>query len=155
MVLHNPNNWHWVNKDVSPWTKQWFQDNLSKLEARDGDVRVAISKVQSMDGDVDVSQRKGKVITIFDVKLVLEYTGKAPLSTYCVPWPLGSISQSSFFLSQAKLQELARSREPSPYPKSPTTPTLMTMWFVSAPARILSLFPHTVYKDPDSQLSPV
>jgi activator of HSP90 ATPase len=28
-----------------------------------------------MDGDVDVSQRKGKVITIFDVKLVLEYTG--------------------------------------------------------------------------------
>ncbi|EAQ85268.1 hypothetical protein CHGG_09282 [Chaetomium globosum CBS 148.51] len=28
-----------------------------------------------MDGDVDVAQRKGKVITIFDVKLTLEYTG--------------------------------------------------------------------------------
>jgi activator of HSP90 ATPase len=28
-----------------------------------------------MDGDVDVSQRKGKVITIFDVKLQLEYEG--------------------------------------------------------------------------------
>jgi len=27
-----------------------------------------------MDGDVDVSQRKGKVITIFDVKLKLEYS---------------------------------------------------------------------------------
>lgn len=33
----------------------------------------------SMDGDVDVSQRKGKVITIFDVRLQLEYTGKVPL----------------------------------------------------------------------------
>ena len=34
-----------------------------------------ISKITSMDGDVDVSQRKGKVITLFDVKLQLEYEG--------------------------------------------------------------------------------
>ncbi|KAI5467710.1 activator of Hsp90 ATPase [Mariannaea sp. PMI_226] len=78
MVLHNPNNWHWVNKDVSPWAKQWFVDNLATVEAENGDVKAKISKVQSMDGDVDVSQRKGKVITIFDVKLVLEYSGSAP-----------------------------------------------------------------------------
>ena len=77
MVLHNPNNWHWVNKDVSPWTRQWLDENLGKIEAKNGDVVAKISKVQSMDGDVDVSQRKGKVITIFDVKLVLEYTGKS------------------------------------------------------------------------------
>lgn len=76
MVLHNPNNWHWVNKDVSPWAKQWFDDNLLKLEVNKGDVSAKVSKVQSMDGDVDVSQRKGKVITIFDVKLVLEYSGR-------------------------------------------------------------------------------
>jgi len=78
MVLHNPNNWHWVNKDASPWARQWFDDNLTKLEAKEGDVTAKISKVISMDGDVDVAQRKGKVITIFDVKLTLEYTG-----TYC------------------------------------------------------------------------
>ncbi|KAL6866646.1 activator of Hsp90 ATPase [Trichoderma novae-zelandiae] len=75
MVLHNPNNWHWVNKDASAWTKDWFGETLTKLEAEDGDVKARITKVQSMSGDVDVSQRKGKVITIFDVKLVLEYTG--------------------------------------------------------------------------------
>ncbi|KAH7013438.1 activator of Hsp90 ATPase [Ilyonectria destructans] len=78
MVLHNPNNWHWVNKDVSEWAKTWFENNLLKVEAENGDVKVKISKIQSMDGDVDVSQRKGKVITIFDVKLVLEYSGSAP-----------------------------------------------------------------------------
>jgi activator of HSP90 ATPase len=76
MVLHNPNNWHWVNKDVSQWAKAWFEEKLLKLEAQDGDVKAKIGKVQSMDGDVDVSQRKGKVITIFDVKLVLEYSGE-------------------------------------------------------------------------------
>ncbi|KAK3316049.1 putative chaperone binding protein [Apodospora peruviana] len=75
MVLHNPNNWHWVNKDASPWARQWLEDNLTKIEAKEGDVTAKISKVISMDGDVDVAQRKGKVITIFDVKLTLEYSG--------------------------------------------------------------------------------
>ncbi|KAH6610618.1 hypothetical protein Trco_000638 [Trichoderma cornu-damae] len=75
MVLHNPNNWHWVNKDASAWAKEWFGENLTKLESENGDVKAKITKVQSMSGDVDVSQRKGKVITIFDVKLVLEYSG--------------------------------------------------------------------------------
>ncbi|UNI18215.1 Co-chaperone [Purpureocillium takamizusanense] len=78
MVLHNPNNWHWVNKDVSAWARTWFEENLTQIEAKNGDVEAKVSKIQSMDGDVDVSQRKGKVITIFDVKLVLEYTGSAP-----------------------------------------------------------------------------
>ncbi|KAK5987820.1 hypothetical protein PT974_11954 [Cladobotryum mycophilum] len=77
MALHNPNNWHWVNKDVSAWTKQWLQDHLTTLAAENSDVKAKITSVQSMDGDVDVSQRKGKVITIFDVKLVLEYSGSA------------------------------------------------------------------------------
>jgi activator of HSP90 ATPase len=78
MVLHNPNNWHWVNKDASPWARQWFEDNLTTIEVKEGDVSAKITKVIGMDGDVDVAQRKGKVITIFDVKLTLEYSG-----TYC------------------------------------------------------------------------
>jgi activator of HSP90 ATPase len=75
MVLHNPNNWHWVNKDASAWAKQWFEENLTKIEAGEEGVSAKIDKVVSMDGDVDVNQRKGKVITIYDVKLVLEYSG--------------------------------------------------------------------------------
>ncbi|KAH8666565.1 activator of Hsp90 ATPase [Xylariales sp. PMI_506] len=78
MVLHNPNNWHWVSKNAGDWTQAWFTENLTKISAEDGEVNAKISKVISMDGDVDVSQRKGKVITIFDVKLVLEYSGSAP-----------------------------------------------------------------------------
>ncbi|KAL2755902.1 hypothetical protein ACRALDRAFT_2042156 [Sodiomyces alcalophilus JCM 7366] len=78
MVLHNPNNWHWVNKDVSAWAKDYLDTAVQKFEAEDGGVTAKINKLVSMDGDVDVSQRKGKVITIYDVKLVLEYTGSAP-----------------------------------------------------------------------------
>jgi activator of HSP90 ATPase len=75
MVLHNPNNWHWVNKDASAWAKQWLGDGIMEMKAEDGEVTAKLDKLISMDGDVDVSQRKGKVITIFDVKLVIEYSG--------------------------------------------------------------------------------
>lgn len=85
MVLHNPNNWHWVNKDASAWARQWFEDNLTKLEAKEGDVSAKISRVVSMNGDVDVAQRKGKIITIFDVKLTLEYAGTYAVEYNAVP----------------------------------------------------------------------
>lgn len=75
MVLHNPNNWHWVNKDVSAWTREYLQENLSAISAEEDGASAKVEKVLSMDGDVDVSQRKGKVITIFDIKLQLEYEG--------------------------------------------------------------------------------
>jgi activator of HSP90 ATPase len=75
MALHNPNNWHWVNKDVSEWTRTYLEKDLTTISAEEGGVSAKISKVVSMDGDVDVSQRKGKVITLFDVKLQLEYGG--------------------------------------------------------------------------------
>jgi hypothetical protein len=75
MVLHNPNNWHWVNKDVAPWAKEYLEKELTQISAEQDGVTAKIDKVVSMDGDVDVSQRKGKVITIFDVRLKLEYSG--------------------------------------------------------------------------------
>ena len=75
MVLHNPNNWHWVNKDASGWAKEWFKTNLLKVEAQEGDVSADGHKCDEHGRrDVDVSERKGKVITIFDVKLTLEYS---------------------------------------------------------------------------------
>ncbi|TAQ86860.1 hypothetical protein B7494_g4818 [Chlorociboria aeruginascens] len=76
MVLHNPNNWHWVNKDASAWTRQWLEESIKDIKTEENGVTAHLDKLISMDGDVDVNQRKGKVITIFDVKLVIEYSGK-------------------------------------------------------------------------------
>lgn len=76
MVLHNPNNWHWVNKDVSGWAKDFLTGEIVGVSAEEGDTSAKVDSIMSMDGDVDVSQRKGKVITLFDVKLQLEWSGK-------------------------------------------------------------------------------
>jgi len=75
MVLHNPRNWHWVNKDATGWAREYLDNQLVSISAEEDGVSAKITQVKSMDGDVEVSQRKGKIITIFDVKLQLEYSG--------------------------------------------------------------------------------
>ena len=94
MVLHNPNNWHWVNKDVSEWAKEYLETNLMTIEAEKGDVSAKITKITSMDGDVDVSQRKGKVITLFDVKLQLDYEGMLKSTLVFWSWLIKSLGSS-------------------------------------------------------------
>ncbi|CCG81779.1 Uncharacterized protein C1711.08 [Taphrina deformans PYCC 5710] len=74
MVLHNPGNWHWTSKDCRPWAKSWFEQELL-LSAYDKKAKVAIDKLQESTGDCDIAMRKGKVITIYDIKLVLGYSG--------------------------------------------------------------------------------
>uniref|UniRef100_A0A1Y1KRG0 Activator of Hsp90 ATPase AHSA1-like N-terminal domain-containing protein n=2 Tax=Photinus pyralis TaxID=7054 RepID=A0A1Y1KRG0_PHOPY len=78
MVLHNPNNWHWVTKDVTAWTKKWLEDNLNEISAKNGDVEVKIVEVESIEGEAEVYQRKGKVKTVFDLELALRFAGSAP-----------------------------------------------------------------------------
>ena len=66
---------HWTSKNCQVWAKDYFQTNLTQISAEDGSNSVSIKKVSSCEGDVDVSQRKGKIITLFDVKLVLDIEG--------------------------------------------------------------------------------
>ncbi|KIX06342.1 uncharacterized protein Z518_04318 [Rhinocladiella mackenziei CBS 650.93] len=81
MVLHNPNNWHWVTKDAGPWAKEWLETECKNVSAEEDGVSAKITRLVSMDGDVEVSQRKGKVISIYDVVLQLEYGGKTQEGT--------------------------------------------------------------------------
>lgn len=75
MVVNNPNNWHWVDKNCLPWSVDYFKDKLINLKVTDGTNNVHISEVSSVEGDLDVSQRKGKVISLFDIKIVLTFKG--------------------------------------------------------------------------------
>lgn len=72
---------HWVNKDASGWANDYFRETLvgTSCENTDGD-SVRIDKVLTVKGDVDVSQRKGKVITLFDVEIQLEFSGEGELA---------------------------------------------------------------------------
>lgn len=75
MVLHNPNNWHWVNVDASEWARKWFNTNLTGISAEQDGFTAKIDGVKELSGDCDVSQRKGKVVSVFDLELELNYSG--------------------------------------------------------------------------------
>lgn len=118
MVLHNPNNWHWVNKDVAPWAREYLEKNLTTISAKEGDVSAKLSKIVSMDGDVDVSQRKGKVITLFDVKLQLEYEGTACRSKRAwglLTWFVGSTEEEEDVTGSITIPEVAHDTEEDEY----------------------------------------
>ncbi|KAL6300185.1 activator of Hsp90 ATPase [Sparassis latifolia] len=71
-------NWHWKNKTVTPWAKAWFERELTTIAVggTTGE-KVSISKVVDVDGDVELGQRKSKLITIYDCKVELQWSGIA------------------------------------------------------------------------------
>lgn len=72
MVVNNPNNWHWVDKNCMQWAKAYFAEHVAGLSAAENGVQVRVSAVSSVEGDVEVCQRKGKVISLFDLRLVAD-----------------------------------------------------------------------------------
>lgn len=79
MVLHNPKNWHWVDKNVLSWTKEWIEEQATKASVEDGEVKAKINKLTKIEGFAEVSQRKNKVISLFEVNIALEFSGMLPL----------------------------------------------------------------------------
>lgn len=75
MVVNNPNNWHWVNKNCLPWSKDYFEENLQDLELDNEEYLITITST-AVSGDCDVTQRKGKVLCIYDMVLTFDIEGK-------------------------------------------------------------------------------
>ncbi|KAI3404225.2 hypothetical protein KGF56_002986 [Candida oxycetoniae] len=69
MVVHNPNNWHWIDKNCLPWSKEYFSTHIKDTSYENDDYRFVITGVNSVTGDCDVTQRKGKVLCIYDMRL--------------------------------------------------------------------------------------
>ncbi|KAJ2916948.1 hypothetical protein MD484_g3450, partial [Candolleomyces efflorescens] len=70
-------NWHWKNKNVTPWAKDWLKRELTTLSVtggKEGEV-VSISEVTSVEGDVELGQRKSKLLTIFDCDVRMRWSG--------------------------------------------------------------------------------
>ena len=57
-------NWHWKNKNVTPWAKGWFERELTTITVKgDGEDEVSVSEVTEVDGDVELGQRKSKYVS--------------------------------------------------------------------------------------------
>lgn len=73
MVVQNPNNWHWVDKNCIDWARAYFDEKLTSISETNGNTTVKITAVKGLKGDCEVCQRKGKVISLYDLSLELSY----------------------------------------------------------------------------------
>jgi activator of HSP90 ATPase len=62
-MAYSTANWHWKNKTVTPWAKEWFERELItiQVEGSDGAV-ISVERVVSVDGDVELGRRKSKYV---------------------------------------------------------------------------------------------
>ncbi|RKO89409.1 activator of Hsp90 ATPase [Blyttiomyces helicus] len=72
----NVNNWHWVEKNCTPWAKEYLQNLLKNEAVEVAGTKVSVTDVSEVSGDVDLNQRKGKVITIYDVAVTMTWKGE-------------------------------------------------------------------------------
>lgn len=65
---------------MTPWAKSWFESELPTIILTTADnVTIGVSSVTDVEGDVELGMRKSKLITIFDVRLVLKWSGEAKI----------------------------------------------------------------------------
>ncbi|KAH0827190.1 activator of Hsp90 ATPase [Lanmaoa asiatica] len=77
-MLSTTANWHWKNKNVTPWAKTWFQEELTQISIQgDGEENIRVTSTSWLEGDAELGQRKSKLITIYDCKISVEWTGTA------------------------------------------------------------------------------
>ncbi|QRV72741.1 activator of 90 kDa heat shock protein ATPase [Ceratobasidium sp. AG-Ba] len=128
-------NWHWKNKNVTPWAKTWFETELTTLSHTEDGSEVKFTQVTEVDGDCELGQRKSKLITIYDCKVVLSWSGEDKegtkaegsltipevsheqsdgLSDYVYQWSLSSSSSPAvnalYTLAKSKLPSLLEQR---------------------------------------------
>ncbi|TIB73978.1 hypothetical protein E3Q06_00104 [Wallemia mellicola] len=64
-------NWHWKQLDCSKFAKEYFKEKLVGLKVND---ELTIEELKECDGDVTLGQRKSKLVTIYDLKIVVEWS---------------------------------------------------------------------------------
>ncbi|KAI8056950.1 activator of Hsp90 ATPase [Syncephalis plumigaleata] len=73
----NVNNCHWTEKNCYAWAKTYFSEQLPGTTVSDtsSGATAKITSVLDCTGDVDINQRKGKVITLYDLAMKLGVEG--------------------------------------------------------------------------------
>lgn len=71
----NVNNWHWTEKNATPWSKDRLRSLFENLEIKRDGVVCKVTAVTTVDGEATANNRKGKLIFFYEWNLVLKWTG--------------------------------------------------------------------------------
>ena len=72
------NNWHWAEQDLAPWAKERLTELVvDKLVAKNVPDKgwVKVTKLDKCEGEASVSNRKGKRIVAYELKVTCKWQG--------------------------------------------------------------------------------
>lgn len=72
----NVNNWHWTEKNATPWSKDRLQSLFADFKVKhDSKVNCRVVQVDKVDGEATANNRKGKLIFFYEWHLVMKWEG--------------------------------------------------------------------------------
>ncbi|KAF8385552.1 ahsa-1 [Pristionchus pacificus] len=72
----NVNNWHWSEKNATPWSKDRLKELLEGLKFEDGSTSVELTSIKRMEGEATANNRKAKLIFLFEWELEVNFVGR-------------------------------------------------------------------------------
>lgn len=73
----NVNNWHWTEKEASPWSKETFDQLFKGLVIEQESIgKATIECLGTVQGEACINNRKAKLIYIYDWDIELKWNGR-------------------------------------------------------------------------------
>ncbi|CAI9715076.1 of 90 kDa heat shock ATPase homolog 1-like [Octopus vulgaris] len=72
----NVNNWHWVEKNATSWSKNKITELLAGLVVQNEDYFCEITELSKIEGEATANNRKAKLIFFYEWDIKLEWSGK-------------------------------------------------------------------------------
>lgn len=71
----NVNNWHWTEKNASPWSQEKIKELFKGFCFETDSARFEIHEVEKVEGEASANNRKGKLIFFYEWNLELKWKG--------------------------------------------------------------------------------
>lgn len=71
----NVNNWHWTEKNATPWSKDKLRALFDNFEISESGVECQITEVEKLNGEACANNRKGKLIFFYEWNIALKWEG--------------------------------------------------------------------------------
>lgn len=74
----NVNNWHWTEKNATPWSKDRIRKLFNDFEIKDKNIECKITEIEKVDGEATANNRKGRLIFFYEWNISLKWNGYLP-----------------------------------------------------------------------------
>ncbi|KAK0412826.1 hypothetical protein QR680_006434 [Steinernema hermaphroditum] len=69
----NVNNWHWSEKNATPWSKSRLPELLTGFSVEAGPVKFEFTEIKKLEGEATANNRKAKLIFLYEWEVEVKF----------------------------------------------------------------------------------